>query len=208
MGIALYIQSIGNTNRTTMKEIWRDVVGYEGLYQVSSIGRARSLPRMTKKGIRGGKILKPWLSGSGYLMVWLYNNTGRQEFLVHRLVGTVFADMVGWAEDAKGRPFEELQINHKNEFEKTNNHISNLEWITREGNLKYGTRTERIAKALSKPVAQKTKDGELVKIWSSLHEIQRQTGWNCGNISACCSDKRKSAYGSIWEYINYPNKYQ
>lgn len=186
-------------------EIWRDVVCYEGCYQVSNFGRVKSLGRVDGRGNRvPERILKPGKTKDGYLHVVFFKDGKSKTFTVHRLVGTVFADMVGWTEDAIGKPFAELQINHKKEGlkEKANNHVSNLEWITLEGNLKYGTRTERIAKALSKPVAQKTTDGTLIRIWPSLAEIQRQTGWSQGHISQYCNGKRKSAYGFLWEFVN------
>lgn len=188
-----------------MIEIWRDVVGYEGYYEVSNSGRVRSLPRMTARGMMGGQILKPAKDKDGYLKVNLYKDGKRKNLKVHRLVGMAFPDMVDWTEDAKGRPFSELTINHLKEDCKSDNHVTNLQWCPLERNLKYGTHYERVAKAntngkKSKHVVQKTKDGELIKIWPSTREIQRQTGWSSRFISACCLGKKKTAYGYIWSY--------
>ena len=119
-----------------------------------------------------------------------------------------FPDLVDWAEDAKGKPFEELQVNHKDEFDKTNNRVDNLEWCTGYYNLHYGTAIERRAnkqkKTMStmKPVLQYTLDMVFVKEYPSIGEASRQTGINKVNISACCKGKYgcKSAGGYIWRY--------
>lgn len=185
-------------------EVWRAVVGYEGYYEVSNWGRVRSLPRMTARGMMGGQILKPVKNKDGYLQVNLYKDGKRQNLKVHRLVGMAFPDMVDWTEKAKGKTFDELEINHKSQNREIN-HVDNLGWMTREENNNYGTHNESVAKAntngkMSKPVAQKTKDGVLIKIWPSVHEVTRQTGWCFKNISACCLGKKKTAYGFLWSY--------
>ena len=99
----------------------------------------------------------------------------------------------------------DIAIHHINE-NKTDNRACNLEWCTRTGNNNHGTRNERaaksIAKALSKPVGQYTRDGELVKIWPSTMEVQRQAGFSQGNISKAANGNRKTAYGFIWKYKN------
>lgn len=194
-----------------MKEVWRNVVGYEDYYEVSNFGRVKSLPRKTRQGMRGGRILKGVKGKNGYLKVALCKDGKKKYFLVHRLVGMAFADMVDWTEKAKGKPFEELQVNHKDQ-NKENNFVfvgedgsadfskSNLEWCDGPYNHDYGDAIERMAKTKSKPVDQKTKDGELIKIWPSVREIERQTGWSGGAISKCCNRKLKSAYGSLWSY--------
>lgn len=188
------------TGMKTQLEHWRLVVGYEGLYQVSNWGRVKSLNYLRT---RQERILKLAKDNYGYLRVNLYKDGKVTDFRAHRLVGMAFPDLVGWTEDTKGKSFDELQINHKKEGlkEKANNHVSNLEWITLEGNLKYGTHNERAAKAMSKRVAQKTKDGELVKIWLSAREVQRQLGWNQSHISKCCNGKLKTYKGFLWEFV-------
>lgn len=190
-----------------MIEIWRAVVGYEGLYQMSSFGRVKSLERVDRRGKRiPERLLKPVKNRYGYLQLNLHKNGKVTTFKVHRLVGMVFPDMVDWTEDAKGRPFNKLTINHLNEV-KTDNRVENLQWCPLEYNLEYGTGRERAAKTktngkLSKPVYQYTLSGEFVREWPSTIEIQRQTGWNQSAISACCRNVRHyhSAYGYIWSY--------
>lgn len=178
-----------------MSEEWGDVVGYEGRYQVSSMGRVKSLERtfIDKSGRKQTvkeRILKPGMDRGGYLIVDLCDGGKRKRFKVHRLVCQAFHD------NPENKPY----VNHIDE-NKTNNAASNLEWSTAKENCNHGTRNERVAKARSKPVEQWTKDGELVKIWQSTHEVQRQAGFNQGNISLAANGKYKQAYGFIWKYV-------
>ena len=168
-------------------EEWRNVVGYEGRYQVSSMGRVKSLERKRRKSER---ILKPIDDGRGYLRVDLYAGGKRKRFKVHRLVCQAFHE----------NPGNKPQVNHINE-DKTDNRACNLEWSTRRENCNHGTRNERSAKALSKSIGQYTRDGELVKIWPSTMEVQRQTGFSRGNISLAANGKLKQVYGFVWKYV-------
>ena len=172
-------------------EEWRDVVGYEGRYQVSSMGRVKSLERKDCLGrIQKERILKPGVNVGGYLKVGLRAGGKQKMFLVHRLVCQSFHE----------NPDNKPQVNHLNEI-KTDNRASNLEWCTRKKNINHGTRNERVAKTLSKPVGQYTRDGELVKIWPSATEAERQAGFNHGHICNTVRGKYKQAYGFIWKYI-------
>ena len=174
-----------------MSEVWRDIKGYEGLYQVSDQGRVKSLERKDRFGrVIKERILRPSVGVRGYLYVDLCAGGKRKRLRVHRLVGEAFL-LRAEGKDA---------INHKDE-DKTNNNVWNLEWVSHKENCNFGTRNERIAKANSKPVAQYTKDGELVKTWSSLTEIGKQTGFSIGNISQVANGKYKQAYGCIWKYV-------
>ena len=182
-----------------MSEEWRDVVDYEGRYQVSSLGRVKSLERtIIKKDGRKHtvkeRILKPGMGRCGYLSVVLCAGGKPKTLNVHRLVCEAFH------ENTDNKP----QVNHINEI-KTDNRACNLEWTTARENSNFGTRNERmakgIAKALSKPLGQYTRDGELVKIWPSAIEVQRQVGFSQGNISQVANGKRKQAYGCIWKYV-------
>lgn len=165
-------------------EIWKNIKGYEGLYQVSSEGRIKSL-KWNKE-----RILKPGLARGGYMQVGLCAGGKTRMFLVHRLVCQAFHK----------NPENKLEVNHINE-DKTDNRASNLEWCTRRENINHGTRNERVRKAESKPVGQYTRDGELIKIWPSTIEAKRQAGFDCGHISKVANGERKTHKGFTWRYI-------
>ena len=158
-------------------EIWKPVVGYEGLYEVSDLGRVRSLNYHRSGKVR---VLKYKTDKDGYKFVILCKDGKYKSFRVHRLVALAFIP----------NPDNLPCINHKDE-NKTNNCVENLEWCTRRYNVEY---------SLAKPVNQYTLDGILVREWPSTNEVERQTGWSCGNISKCCNNKRKTAHGFIWRY--------
>ena len=115
-------------------EIWKDIEGYEGLYQVSNYGNVRSL-----NYAKAGKV-KELKQGNwrGYKNVDLWKNGKGKSFKVHRLVAQAFIE----------NPNEYLCVNHKDE-NKQNNHVSNLEWCTHKYNSNYGTGRERVAKTLT-----------------------------------------------------------
>jgi len=177
------------------QEEWRDIKGYEGRYQVSNMGRVKSLERtITKKNGRNQsiqeRILKSETERTGYLRVTLYNSSGKMKRLVHRLVCEAFH------ENPKKKP----EVNHINE-NKTDNQACNLEWVTRKENNNHGTHNARMAKTLSKSVGQYTRDGKLIKVWQSTNEVQRQLGFHQGNISEAARGIRETAYGYVWKYV-------
>lgn len=193
-------------------EIFVDIEGYEGKYQVSNLGRIKSLGNEnTKKE----KILKQIKDRGGYLCVNLCKNGKGNFCLVHRLVANAFIE----------NPSNLPQVNHKDE-NKTNNIVDNLEWCDAKYNTNYGTAIQRrvastdyktfqqkrvtstdwksigrkTAEKLSKQVYQYSLDGELVAIWKSTTECGRN-GFNFRHVSDCCLSKRKSHKGFIWSYV-------
>lgn len=183
-----------------MVEFWKDINDYEGLYQVSNLGRVKSLTRILKDGRKWEeKIIKPGNNGHGYLQVNLHKNGKQKNFFIHRLVAEAFIP----------NPDNLPYVNHKDE-DKTNNLVSNIEWCTHEYNINYGTRNERASKTMSgvyntkksKTVLQLRKNGSLVRVWPSASEVERQLQFNQGSISKCCLGERHSAYGYKWCYAN------
>lgn len=175
-----------------MNETWKDITGYEGLYQVSDLGRVRSL--------KFGKvrILNPGRIKSGYLMVGLCRDGKVRNVRVHRLVAEAFIP----------NPSNCPVINHKDE-NPGNNVVDNLEWCTAKYNTNYGTCPARIAAKLkgrfvngpcAKKVLQFDKSGHLLKEWPSTMEVERQAGFAQSFISAVCLGKYKSAYGFVWKF--------
>ena len=174
-----------------MSEEWRDVVGYEGGYQVSSMGRVKSLERKDRFGrIVKERTLKPGVKGSGYLFVKLCAGGKTRMFYVHRLVCQSFHE----------NPGNKPQVNHINE-DKTDNRACNLEWCTRIENCNHGTAKERSAKKRSKPIGQFSLDGKPIKVWQSTMEAERQTGFSHEYICQSANGKYKQAYGFIWKYV-------
>ena len=169
------------------KEIWKPILNYEGLYEVSNWGRVKSL-KFGKE-----RILKPGTNKYGYLIVILCKNGKVKSFSVHRLVAEAFLP----------NPHNYPCVNHKDEC-KTNNNVNNLEWCTYTYNNNYGTKIERISKNRDtskyfKPILQYTLDGVFVREWKSIAEAGRN-GFNQGHITDCCRGKRKYHKDCIWKY--------
>lgn len=135
------------------------------------------------------KWLKPNLRHDGYLRVKLSDNDGKiKNYYLHRII----------YEAVTGQPIpEDLQVNHINE-DKTDNRFENLNLMTPKQNMNHGTRNERI----SKKVEQYDKDGNLINIWTSSKEIERELGYAKQNISSCCHGRYKQAYGFIWKFAS------
>ena len=162
-----------------MTEIWKDIDGYEGLYQISNKGRVKRLYKASER------ILKPRDNGRGYLRVHLTKENTSKHIRVHRLVARAFIP----------NPDNLPEINHRDENKK-NNCVENLEWMRHIDNCNYGTRNERI----SRKILQYSKSGELIREWQGAGEVERLLGIYRGNINSCCKGRYKSAYGFIWKY--------
>ena len=165
------------------KEIWKDIKGFEGIYQVSNLGRVKSFCGLKEK------ILKPKLTRNGYYQVGLHKNSIRKFYCVHRLVYEAF----------NGTIPEGLQVNHTNEV-KTDNRLSNLNLMTPKENMNWGTGIERRAKSKSKSILQYDLQDNLIKEYASIYQVERELGFNHSNIVNCCKEKQKTAYDYKWQY--------
>ena len=184
-------------------EIWVDVKDYEGIYQISNLGRIKTLPRIKRNFnintkqleeiMLPEKIRKPQLTRYGYYRIGLTKNHKQIYYSVHRLVAEAFIP----------NPENLPQINHKDE-NKLNNCVSNLEWCTARYNANYGTRNKRTGE----PQMKKIRCVETNTVYKSLSEASRVTEINIGNLSSVCNGKvgYKTAGGYHWEYIKPERK--
>lgn len=181
-----------------MKEVWKDIKGYEGLYQVSNLGNVRSLNYNRQKII---KQLRPCKNIRGYWAVSLLKNNKRKTKMVHRLVAESFI------ENTKNN----ILVNHK-DGNKNNNCAANLEWCTPQYNINEAFRMglNKAKKGqehhLSRKVKQYDLDGNFIKKWNCFRDIEREQGFKHSNISACCNGKYDKMYGYRWEYAEYIDK--
>ena len=172
-------------------EIWKDIAGYEGLYQVSNLGRVKSLGNNKNSK---EKILKPFFNRDGYLLVNLCKEGKSKQYRVHRLVAQAFIL----------NPEDKPEVNHKDE-DKTNNKVENLEWVTSKENCNYGTSTERSGKSQtngkkrSKPIyGINVKTNEKIE-FPSTREAGRSS-FDQSTIVKCLKGRCKSHKGYKWYY--------
>lgn len=178
-----------------MAEIFRDISGYEGLYQVSNFGNVKRLEyqrynKMTKTYSKYKEHnLKLLLNNNGYKIVNLCKNGITKLTLVHRLVAQAFIKNTN----------NYNCINHI-DGNKTNNNIENLEWCTYKENIQHAYRTGLNKK--SKEVNQYSLNGEYLSTYKSTYKASYATGINQSNIYMCCVGKRKTAGKYIWKFKN------
>ena len=181
-------------------EIWKDIPGYAGLYQISNAGRIRAYSKMRGPVLLRPKILKSRVNKHGYLQKTLVNENGRKTWDIHRLVALTFIP----------NPENKPCIDHIN-TNRTDNRVENLRWVTYSENAlnpitnaKHRNRIGPMAgkygelHPCSKSVSQFTKDGTFIGSFGSVAEAQRKTG--VFNIWRCTSGRRKFAGGFIWKF--------
>lgn len=189
-----------------IKEIWKDIQGYENLYQISSLGRVKSLGNGGSNNSKE-KIIKQYITPNGYLRVTLSKQGELKKYLVHRLVGQAFIP----------NPDNKPEIDHI-DTNPQNNIISNLRWVTRIENrnnlitlINYSKANkgkklsqeakEKMSKALSKPIVQYNLDNKLIGIYESVKQASELLNIFSSNISSCCRGKCKSAGGFRWGFL-------
>lgn len=200
-----------------MNEIWKDIDGYEGLYEISNLGRVKSLPR--NGTIKDAKILKYSVNKYGYYTVYLNKNGIQKTFTLHRLVAIAFINN----HDNK------KCIDHINTI-KTDNSVENLRWVTvKENNNNPLTLIKHIGKKHSSITKNKIKEKAIgknnsnstkikqfdlnynfIKLWDCMKDVEMALGIKHNSIGACCrgnlenNKKKRFAKGFIWEYADKP----
>lgn len=186
----------------TRNEIWKDIEGYEGYYQVSNFGRVRSVDRLVEKRtykgtIYGrfykGQIIKTFPKNAGYESVNLHRNGESHPIDVHILVAKGFVQ--GYKDG--------MQVNHIDE-NKTNNNAYNLEWVSAKENVNKSTLLKRYVEKLKKPVLQLSYDGKILRKFDSIRQAALFTGLYKAHIRDVCKSKWgcKSAGGYRWRFAD------
>lgn len=172
-----------------MEEIWKDIEGYEGKYQISNLGNVKSL-NYANRGYTQN--LVPKINNCGYLWVELRGNGKPKPMLIHRLVAEAFI------ENENGYPI----INHKDENPQ-NCSADNLEWCNNSYNVLYSLRKEgriRETKHSKKKLLRISKDGVVTEISKNIAEFSKNNNFNEWSILQCCKGNRKTAYGYKWKF--------
>lgn len=185
--LSIYLQK----NTHTM-EIWRDIEGYEGVFQVSNEGRIKSVERVVEDIFNGKKRIRPikerililYENSNGHLRAELHYNNKRERLLVHQIVAKAFIPNPN-----------NYEIVHHIDHNPQNNVVENLIWMSDEEH-----RAMHAVQSLSKKVYQYTLEGELVKIWDSLSDVGRN-GFSYYQVWKCCNGKAEQHKGFRWSYI-------
>lgn len=198
-----------------VEEIWKDIKGYKGLYQISNLGRIKSLGRTIKRDKKGEmrieeKIIQVHTLKNGYNKVDLFKEGKKKCCYIHRLVAEAFIPNTDRKKD----------VNHINGI-KLDNRVENLEWATRSENMKHAFRTglsatteaQRIAARkngsknitqtypkIMKKVKQYDLEGNFIKEWKSITDAEEHLNINLKHMAEHCRGKRKSLGGYIWRY--------
>lgn len=175
----------------TNTEEWKEIPGFEGIYEVSNFGRIRTVSNGR------GRIIhekKPTPTKKGYMLVQLWSKNKRIAKFVHRLVAEAFIP----------NPNNLPQVNHKDE-DKANNHVDNLEWCDDKYNVNYGTgleraRLNRLNKGKCRKIGQYTMDDVLIREYQSIAEAARN-GFTLSSIVSCLKGKRKKHKNFKWKYL-------
>lgn len=165
-----------------MKEIWRDIKGYDGIYQVSNLGRVRNAKTLRLKKLE--------TRYDEYLFVRFHNNGYSGMRSVHRLVAEAFIE---------NKNPDKNQVNHKNGI-KTDNRANNLEWVTQSENLRHAALSLR--KPLGGRYAIRVRCVETNSVYQSIGEAARKTGLSKGHIAKVLKKKegRTQTGGFHWEF--------
>lgn len=164
-------------------EFWKDIKGYEGLYQISNSGNVKSL--------RTNKILKTNMNNCGYKQVILSYKGKIKSKRIHRLVAEAFIP----------NPNNYQQVNHKDE-NKINNEANNLEWCDCKYNINYGTGKNKCTKSRLKPINQYDIKGDFIKRYDGIVVASQELNIHPWLIWAVCQGIRKTTHKFIWRYVD------
>ena len=180
-----------------MEELWKDIIGYEGLYQVSNIGNIRKIAPFARK-INCSRCI-PYLlskakSSTGYIHVQLVKQGKAKTINVHRLVANAFVP----------NPYHKNEINHI-DSDRSNNVFTNLEWVTHRENMIHAVKQCHVNPSIMRnhkkkryTVLQYSKNGEFIREWNCVNDIALKYGIRRCTIYLCLSGNHKSALGYMW----------
>ena len=177
-------------------EIWKDISGYKGYYQVSNYG---NIKRVVSKNRPKERLRKILYKKNGYAVVMLSVKQKYRLCHIHRLVAIEFVE----------NPDNKPQVNHI-DLNKKNNSSSNLEWVTHAENMNHVNKIKKWSNnaksgaqnSRSRPIIQYSKSGEKIKVWVSITEASVSLNIGNGEICLSCQGRRKSAGGFCWQYLH------
>ena len=202
----LYCPMCRKEARGVNEEIWKDIKNFEGIYQISNLGQVKAI-NYKKTGKK--RILKQADNGYGYKTVHLTNNGKGKMFTVHRLVAETFIP------NTSNKPI----INHI-DGNKSNNKVENLEWCTYKENTIHAwlnglsdfseEQKEKLkhSKRYKRPINQYDLNGNFIKRWESIIEVQRKLKISNGCIYRCCKGEKGQTHGYKWQYADNKKIYQ
>ena len=176
------------------EEIWKDIKGYEGLYQVSNLGRVKSFNAKNGRLSNQSRLLTPKLDRYGYLKLTLCKDKEYKYVTVHRLVALAFINNV------ENKP----EVNHK-DGNKLNNCVDNLEWMTGLENIHHAFDNELTPKTpLNNPksikISQYDLTGNFIKTFPSTKEVERQLGFSACSVARAAKSKSHFSHNFLWRY--------
>lgn len=176
-------------------EEWKDINGYEGIYQISSYGRVKSIDRVLSNGKKRKSKFLYIHKINGYPTVSLCKDYKQRNYKIHRLVAQAFIP----------NPENKPCVDHI-DTDRENNVVSNLRWVTYQENtdnpLSSKSQKEAVSNSGCKKVAQYDKSNKLLNIFHSAAQAGKETSTSPSSICNCCKGRIKTANNFIWKYYD------